>query len=97
MAGEGRTGKRHKASNRSTVLTTGLCKNDIRRLARRGGVKRISAEIYPTVRDLLKEFLDRVIQDSIVYTEHANRITVTTNDVVMALKRHGRTIYGYGM
>jgi len=41
MAGEGRTGKRHKA-NFSKGAPVGLTKYDIRRLARRGGVKRIS-------------------------------------------------------
>jgi histone H4 len=98
MAGEGRTGKvgkRHQSTKSSGPST--LTRNDIRRLARRGGVKRISGEIYPFVRDVLREFLDKIIQDTIVYTEHANRVTVTTNDVVLALKRHGRTIYGYGM
>ncbi|THY73706.1 hypothetical protein D6C93_10442 [Aureobasidium pullulans] len=37
-----------------------------------------------------------VIHDAIVYTEHAKRKTVTELDVVHALKRQGRTIYGYG-
>ena len=30
------------------------------------------------------------------YTEHARRKTVTALDVVYALKRQGRTIYGFG-
>jgi hypothetical protein len=35
----------------------GITKNDIRRLARRGGVKRISAGVYDTARYALKSFL----------------------------------------
>jgi histone H4 len=32
----------------------------------------------------------------ITYTEHAKRKTVTAMDVVYALKRQGRTLYGFG-
>jgi histone H4 len=65
-------------------------------LARRGGVKRISGLIYEEARHCLKKFLDSVIHDAIKYTEHANRKTVTALDVVYALKRQGRTLYGFG-
>jgi histone H3/H4 len=37
-----------------------------------------------------------VIRDSVTYTEHAKRKTVTALDVVYALKRSGRTLYGFG-
>lgn len=75
----------------------GLTVAAIRRLARRGGVKRISSDIYPEVRDAMKEFLNHVIKDTIVFTESAGRVTVLVSDVVYALKRNGKTIYGYGM
>ncbi|KAK2459818.1 hypothetical protein APHAL10511_008139 [Amanita phalloides] len=68
----------------------------IRRLARRGGVKRISGLIYEETRGVLKIFLENVIRDSVTYTEHAKRKTVTALDVVYALKRSGRTLYGFG-
>ena len=38
----------------------------------------------------------KVIRDSVTYTEHAKRKTVTALDVVYALKRSGRTLYGFG-
>ncbi|KAK5896276.1 hypothetical protein CgunFtcFv8_009896 [Champsocephalus gunnari] len=63
-------------------------------LARRGGVKRISGLIYEETRGVLKVFLENVIRDA--YTEHAKRKTVTAMDVVYALKRQGRTLYGFG-
>ena len=44
----------------------------------------------------LKVFLEAVIRDSVTYTEHAKRKTVTAMDVVYALKRQGRTLYGFG-
>ncbi|PWA70389.1 Histone H4 [Artemisia annua] len=38
----------------------------------------------------------KVIRDAVTYTEHARRKTVTAMDVVYALKRQGRTLYGFG-
>merc|ERR1711881_228310 len=74
----------------------GITKPAIRRLARRGGVKRISGLIYEETRGVLKTFLENVLRDSITYTEHSRRKTVTALDIVYALKRQGRTIYGFG-
>ena len=85
--GFGKVGaKRHtKKAIRETIL--GVTKPAIRRLARRGGVKRISALIYDEARMVLKGFLEQVIKDSVTYCEHAKRKTVTALDVVYALKR----------
>ena len=65
-------------------------------MARRGGVKRLSGLIYEETRGVLKVFLENVIRDAVTYTEHARRKTVATLDVVYALKRQGRTLYGFG-
>ena len=37
-----------------------------------------------------------LLRDAVVYTEHARRKTVTAMDVVYALKRQGRSLYGFG-
>ena len=74
----------------------GITKPAIRRLARRGGIKCISDLIYEETRDILKVFLENVIRDAVTYTEHAKRKTVTTMDVIYALKRQGRTLSGFG-
>merc|ERR1712064_110096 len=87
--------KRHSRKANKPLLE-GITKPAIRRLARRGGVKRISFFIYDYTRDILKGFLSGVIRDAITYTEHAKRKTVTAMDVVYALKRQGRTLYGFG-
>eukprot|EP00798_Chlamydomonas_sp_ICE-L_P011899 gene11900-biopygen9861 len=86
--------KRHRKVLRDNIQ--GIAKPAIRRLARRGGVKRISGLIYEETRGVLKVFLDNVIRDAVTYTEHARRKTVTALDVVYALKRQGRTLYGFG-
>jgi len=52
--------------------------------------------IYDDTRGVLKKFLEDVIRDAVTYTEHAKRKTVTSLDVVYALKRQGRTLYGFG-
>lgn len=55
-----------------------------------------NAVIYEDTRGVLKTFLEGVIRDAVSYTEHARRKTVTSLDVVYALKRRGRTLYGFG-
>ena len=84
---------RHRQHLRDTI--EGITKPSIRRLARRGGVKRISAGVYSETRGALNTFLEKVIKDAVTYTEHAKRKTVTSLDVVYALKRQGRTLYGF--
>jgi Histones H3 and H4 len=86
--------KRHRKIVRDNVA--GVTKPAIRRLARRGGVKRISGLIYEETRTVLKGFLEATVKDAVTYTEHSRRKTVTALDVVYALKRQGKTIYGFG-
>jgi histone H4 len=51
---------------------------------RRGGVKRIYGLIYEETCGVLKVFLENVIPD------------VKRKDVVYALKRQSKTLYGFG-
>ena len=84
---------RHRMVLRDAVQS--ITKQDIRRLARRGGVKRISGLVYEETRAILKVFLERILRDAVTYMEHGNRKIITALDVVFALKRHGRTLYGF--
>ena len=101
MSGRGKGGKglgkggakRHRKSAKNTIQ--GVTKPAIRRLARRGGVKRVSGLIYEESRGVLKVFLENVVRDAVTYCDHAKRKTVTALDVVYALKRQGRTLYGF--
>ncbi|CAL9115556.1 unnamed protein product [Musa textilis] len=91
MSGRGKGGKglgkggakRHRKVLRDNIQ--GITKPAIRRLARRGGVKRISGLIYEETRGVLKIFLENVIRDAVTYTEHARRKTVTAMDVASNL------------
>lgn len=92
--GSGRQGPKRiqKVISPSAV---GMSKPSIRRLARRAGVKRISAGIYDEAPTALKQWLTNIVKDACILAEHAKRFTITTNDILMALKRNGHTLYGF--
>eukprot|EP00123_Amoebidium_parasiticum_P020802 comp56609_c0_seq1/m.47798 comp56609_c0_seq1/g.47798 ORF comp56609_c0_seq1/g.47798 comp56609_c0_seq1/m.47798 type:complete len:295 (-) comp56609_c0_seq1:93-977(-) len=85
--------KRHRKILRDNIQ--GITKPAIRRLARRGGVKRISLLCYEEIRAVLKAFLENVLRDAVTYAEHAKRKTVVCMDVLYSLRRQGRTLYGF--
>ena len=104
MAGKGKVGRNAKAGGakrhdkkQKAPGRTELTLGGIRRLARRGGVKRISAGVYDETRDFVNYFLNLVVKDATVFTESNKRKTITAMDVIYALKRSGRTLYGYGV
>lgn len=63
------------------------------RLARRGGVKRVSGIVYELVRKDAKAFTDSIAFSAATYASHARRKTLTCNDFANALKREGYTLY----
>ncbi|MFM7855894.1 MAG: hypothetical protein ACKO96_29235, partial [Flammeovirgaceae bacterium] len=81
MAGKGKSGKQATKSGakksskvepekfRIANVTNGA----IRRLARRGGVKRISYNVHDNVRSYISDFLDKVVRDSLTFAEHSRR------------------------
>ncbi|CAG8610459.1 16935_t:CDS:2 [Gigaspora rosea] len=88
-------GKGGKVSAQRHRNIRGITKPAIRRLARRGGVKRISADIYENARSALKDFLTDVLRDVVSYVEYERRKTVGVMEILLALKRRGRTMYGF--
>lgn len=93
--GKGKGGKRHRLHDHRPAIE-GISKNAIRRLARRGGVKRIKKGTTDTFRETLHEFVTTILRDATTYTENCKRQTVTAMDVVHALKRNGHELYGFG-
>lgn len=73
----------------------GLTRPSIRRLARRGGVKRLSADVYDHMREICKIYLENILQRTIIYTEHARRKTISVLDIIYALKCVGYPLYGF--
>ena len=56
----------------------------------------ITKKLTFQIRAVLRVFLENVMRDAVTYTEHAKRKTVMATDVVYALKRQGKTLYGFG-
>nr|CDS15078.1 histone H4 [Echinococcus granulosus] len=102
MSGRGKGGrglgiggvKRHRMVSHDQIQ--GITNSAIRRLARCGGVKRISGVVYEETRGVIIDFLKNVIRDAVTCAAHSRRKTVTATDVVYALKRQGRVLYGFG-
>ncbi|KAM0297796.1 hypothetical protein ACHAPM_009077 [Fusarium culmorum] len=88
-------GKRHRKILRDNIH--GITKPAIRRLARRGGVKRISAGIYEEIRTALKARLETILQNCVIYVEYRNAKTVTVQDVIHSLSRMGRPLWGFDL
>jgi histone H4 len=63
--GKGGAKRLHRKVFRDNIQ--GITEPAIRRLARRGGVKRISGLIYEETRGVLKVFLENVIRDAVTY------------------------------
>jgi histone H4 len=70
-------------------------RGDIRRLVRRGGVRRLSRDVYPEVADCILNFLNQMVKDSLAFTTHCRRKTVLVKDVIFAAKRHRRQFIGF--
>ncbi|KAF1919580.1 histone-fold-containing protein [Ampelomyces quisqualis] len=85
--------KRHMKVQRDTIH--GVTKGDIRRLARRGGVKRIAATIYDDVRQALKDRLRSILHDAVAVIQSSGRKTVTVTDIIFVLNRRGRPVAGF--
>jgi histone H4 len=90
--------QRHRRAARSKQeIVDRISAGSIRRLARRGGVKRMSGLIYDEVRNVLKDYLERVMKPVCLYIEHSKRRTATVSDVVHALKSIGQPlVVGHG-
>ncbi|GIZ41353.1 hypothetical protein CKM354_000465900 [Cercospora kikuchii] len=91
--GRGQGTHRHRKILRDNIQ--GVTKPAIRRLARRGGVKRISGDIYEALRVALKVRVTEILEKVCVALQYQKRKTITTIDVVSALNRLGSPITGF--
>jgi histone H4 len=56
----------------------------------------MSKLVFEDARAAVTTFLTNLIHDAAIYADHGRRYTVTAMDVVLACKRRGRALYGYG-
>lgn len=74
---------RHRKVLRDNIQ--GLTKPAFMRLLKRAGVKRVSGLVPEELRAISKVFLDRLIQNVMVFTKHVGRKTVKESDLYAAL------------
>ena len=87
---------RKRGNKKAPVRDYGSISNGgIKRLARRAGVKRMSADSFGPIRDAFDRFVDRLVTNSYNYAECRSARTITPQDVVYALQKQGRNLYGY--
>jgi len=73
----------------------GASNGSIRRLCRRGGVRRVNGAVYGEARAVLRFYLKGILRAATWYADHCNRATISTQDVLLALKGSGQTLYGF--
>ena len=71
----------------------GLSKPSMRRLARRGGVKRMLESTHEAMAGALSTYLREVLGSAVSLVKLSDRKTVMHRDVVEALRVQNRTLY----
>ncbi|KAF7329593.1 Histone H4-like protein [Mycena kentingensis (nom. inval.)] len=66
----------------------------IKRLARRGGVKRIHGRFYEEARADMYGHLKKLVETTVLHTLHNHRRTVTKDDIRRALQCARTSLYG---
>ena len=89
---KGRNTKPGKTTNWKTAITKG----SIRRIARRGGCRRIAANVYDEARVMINKFVENVMDDAVAILEMTSRRTVRVGDVLYALRKQDHTLYSVG-
>lgn len=91
---EGRRTRREAPTSSRGGRTGHLGRADLRRLARRGGVKRMRvAAVHAETEVVLRAYLRRVLHACVALVEHRRRRTVRLADVVQGLAHVGQTFY----
>jgi len=88
----GRTSVRHRMKRKKQGMEN-LTVNAIKRLARRGGVTRMSKLIVEPVRESMQLFLLMLAKYSIIYMQQEKKTTIRLPHVLQALKKMNRIHY----
>jgi histone H4 len=88
----GRTSVRHRMKTKKQGMEN-LTVNAIKRLARRGGVTRMSKLIVEPVRESMQLFLLMLAKYSIIFMEQDKKTTIRLPHVLQALKKMNRIHY----
>lgn len=69
-----------------------LSKPSLTRLARRAGIKSISEECFPTLRNVILQKLDIIIQNALIVNSEHQTKTLMTDDIYESLYLLGENI-----
>jgi len=99
MAGRGKTAKSGKGAakrhRKQPAVGSKISGPAIRRLARRGGVPRVSRSCPPVVNSAAVNYLTDLLDCCRIYCSHSKRKTINCQDVIYALKRLGTKFMGF--
>ena len=82
-------GEKLKTQAMLTNNIMGMSKPMIRRLCLRSGIKRVSSNVYETVRTNMQAFVDNALDAALVFTRRMKHNTVTQDDIVRGLAAKG--------
>ena len=68
-------------------------RNDVRRIARRGGTKRMRAGFTEEVNTQLRDYLRKLVHDATAIVDMRGKKTVRLEDVLHVLQKNGQTMY----
>ncbi|KAH6607563.1 hypothetical protein Trco_003876 [Trichoderma cornu-damae] len=73
----------------------GIKKPALRRLARRGGIDKITEEVFQEARDAMTDYVKEVMKDIVESVEARGANIVTMDDVKYGIDRRGQTSIGF--
>lgn len=86
--------KKHKPTEESIQHNIELIsKPPLRRLARRGGAKRMTILAYMAMRETIKNSLTETVEKTALVTRSEDRTTIILDDVIFALQSKGDKTY----
>jgi len=95
MVGCGKDPKRVKRMASVSIAAASISGKSLRKLARQGGIVRLSKNEIDNARDNLVKYLKGIIRDSVYFTIRANRNIVSEEDILSGLKKNGVTFDGF--
>lgn len=81
----------------SSIKFAGIRRGSLKKIARRSGVKRMSSLAFNVAMEQARAFTDEVLTNAMLFADNRRQITVRASDIVYALRRMNRSLYGFGI
>ena len=80
-------------AKRSRGSKVEIRRGTIKRAALAAQIRRVGRDFYPRAQYAIHEIVNHIIDDALIYAEHARRKTITLFDVKSAVEKHGHRVY----